>query len=186
MQSGCLIIVLDSPNPNEKRESVGKCAFVWLAGLMVCLLWQAEVLAHGAGLQITQQGKTLSIEGYYEDNSPTLNAKVTLASADGVVLATYPMDHQGLVKIPVPGLGKFQILLDTGDGHLMRKSILITEVETTQGKLLGDGPTRKEFTEKNLWLRALIGLALVAASALAVKWFWKPLQPSSPTNQEIP
>jgi hypothetical protein len=154
-----------------------KCNFLALLGLVFSLVLHANVFAHGVGMQITQKGKSLIVEGYYEDNSPTSKAKVQLASKEGVEITTQAMNEKGMAEIQIPGVGEFRITLDTGDGHLFRKVIRISQTEISGESILGSGPNRKQYTGKNTGVRVAIGLGLIGILAIAIKIFWKPVSP---------
>lgn len=152
-----------------------KCNLFAMLGLVISLAMHGTAWAHGVGVQITQKGKTLIVEGYYEDNLPTSRGKVQLASKEGLEITTRAMNENGVAEFAVPGVGEFRVTLDTGDGHLFRKVIRITEAEISGEAILSTGPTRKQYTENNTGVRVVIGLGLIAILAIAIKVFWKPV-----------
>jgi len=154
-----------------------KCNLLAILGLIFSLAIHGNAWAHGIGMQITQKGKSLIVEGYYDDNSPTSKAKVQLASKEGVEISSQAMNEKGIAKIEISGVGEFRITLDTGDGHLFRKVIRIAEAEISGEAILGGGPTRSQYTGKKTGLRVAIGLSLIGVLAVAIKVFWKPVSP---------
>lgn len=154
-----------------------KCNLLALLGLIFSLAIHGNAWAHGVGMQITQKGKSLIVEGYYDDNSPTSKAKVQLASKEGVEILSQAMNEKGIAEIEIPGVGEFRITLDTGDGHLFRKVIRIAEAEISGEAILGGGPTRSQYTSKKTGLRIAIGLGLIGVVAVAFMVFWKPVSP---------
>jgi len=154
-----------------------KCNLLALLGLIFSLAIHGNAWGHGVGMQITQKGKSLIVEGYYDDNSPTSKAKVQLASKEGVEILSQAMNEKGIAEIEIPGVGEFRITLDTGDGHLFRKVIRIAEAEISGEAILGGGPTRSQYTSKKTGLRIAIGLGLIGVVAVAFMVFWKPVSP---------
>lgn len=72
---------------------------------------------HGLFVKATWQAGKLRIEAFYDDDTPATQAKVTLADANGVVLAQGLTNSFGEWQLAWRRPGKLTIRCDARDGH---------------------------------------------------------------------
>ena len=143
--------------------------------------------AHAVGVEAKWKGDRVSVETYYDDDTPAVAAKVRVVAEDGTAVAEGKTDDKGQWSFPTPPPGKYRIAIDAGAGHLAKTTLTIPPRELAPQPLAApsstnesgpavlpsevvvtEGPTRDEMTGPQRWLKAAVGLGLIAAlTALA-------------------
>lgn len=164
-------------------------AFVTVALVLVA---PAVSSAHGIGAEAKLKGERVHVEGFFDDDTPASDAKVTVTGEDGKVVAEGKTDAKGQWSFPVPAAGKYRVAVDAGGGHLAKTTITIparpavtgthtsgtspSSVPANQSEpetVVSDGPTRAEVTGGR-WLKAGVGLAIIGLLTggfwLATRW----------------
>ncbi len=153
---------------------------VWGAIILLALVVVSPACAHNLGFECKLRADRLELEAYYSDDTPARRAMVTVEDSSGQLVDKGQTDHEGKWSCPLPRPGRYQIVVDAGDGH--RKQELVTVPErgpVSQKRIAGDGPSREEFT-RTPWLKLAVGLAMIAIGSAAllailrVKRFRKP------------
>jgi nickel transport protein len=134
-----------------------------LCCLIVCL-FPLFVSAHAIGVQATRVGDRIKVEAFYDDDTPTEQAKVTVLSQDGQTIASGLTDERGLWYFPVPSSGNYSIRVDAGDGHRATINLNLTLEEITTPQ-----ESRAEATRWK-WERTLIGVAVISVATILL-WF---------------
>jgi hypothetical protein len=139
-----------------------------LASLLV-MLTPVIAFAHAVGLQAKLVDGTVKVEGYFDDDTPTADAKVTVTAESGAVVAEGKTDGRGIWSFPCPAAGKYRIKLDAGDGHSASTTLVIAVTTPTEPEVVSSGPQRKEFT-RFPWEQIGLGLAIIGFGTLLFWW----------------
>jgi hypothetical protein len=131
--------------------------------------------AHSIGIEAKLKGTMITVEVYYDDDTPAVDAKVAVEDSAKGVIAEGKTDAKGEWSFASPSPGKYIVRVDAGGGHAAKTSITIPKPATTlpsqgdgpDGKespslSTSDGPPRETFTGPMHWAMAGIGLATIA------------------------
>jgi hypothetical protein len=147
--------------------------------LFALLASDSPARAHGLGVQCKLRGGKVEVEAYFDDDTMARDARVQVRNMDGELVAKGRTDDKGRWYFPVPAPGKYNVIVDAGDGHRAREKITIpgtaTHSAVTQDPAeasvpLSEGPSREEFT-RFPWLRALLGTGIIGGASLGL-WLW--------------
>lgn len=147
---------------------------IWMT-LTVGVGWcPTNVYAHAVGIEAKQKGTQVVVEGYFDDNSPADDAKVTVEDETGTVIDQGKTDANGKWSFATPNPGKYKVKLDAGAGHRATTTLTITDPATkptveANEQTVSEGPTRGEFT-RTPWVKMAIGLALLGSIAMLFWW----------------
>ncbi len=138
--------------------------------------------AHAVGVEAKWKGAKVTVETFYDDDTPAVAAKVRVIGEDGAAVAEGKTDDKGQWSFPTPPTGKYRIAIDAGAGHLAKTTLTIPSRETRPpathagkeavvgaqptnepGVVVSDGPTREEMTGPQRWIMAGVGLLVIAA-----------------------
>ena len=135
--------------------------------LLVLVLRPEQARAHalGADCRPSKDGKFLEVEAYFDDDTPAAHAAVNVYDSDSELVMQGKTDGKGRWRAPLPAPGRYQVVVDSGDGHRVTKSITLGG-SALSPELFAEGPTRREFTSFP-WVKVGIGLAIIAVLALA-------------------
>lgn len=148
-----------------------------IVALFFLLLIPAISWAHGIGLEVRLAGTQVTLEAFYDDNTPVAEAKTRLLNLEGGVLREGQTNSQGAWTFPSPPVGKYKVEVRTEDGHFSRTTIAIPEQTGTQadgsapGDVVSEGQSREERTGIRKWAKAIIGLLVILLGAFGVQWF---------------
>ena len=144
----------------------------WLSALSIWLLVATSVRAHGLGVawKFDKANGTVEVSAFFNDDSPAASAGVRVTSfLAGDEIAAGRTDPRGNWSFPIPKPGRYRIEVNAGDGHRSRVDFNVSV--DPAGVAIDDGPSREEFT-RFPWGRLGIGLAIIAAAAVAAKrWY---------------
>lgn len=150
-----------------------RCRGAWV--LACWLLTTPWVFAHAVGLEVKQKGTQVTVEGFFDDDSPADDAKVVLEDANGQVVLEGKTDAKGVWTFMAPKPGQYKVKLDAGSGHRATKMLTIAEPTPTPTEAppqtVSEGTTREEFT-RTPWAKIGIGLAVILLGA-SVFWLRK-------------
>jgi nickel transport protein len=119
----------------------------------------STALAHGLALTAKVQEEMVRVEVFFEDDTSASDAKVTVTTDDGHLLAEGKTDAIGLWSFPKPSQGSYRIEANAGDGHIAKGSLQIASSPTT------DSATRDDLT-RTPWLRIVVGLTTIGLITL--------------------
>ena len=149
------------------KPTVASAALVLLA----LLLATSPAAAHALGAECRLRGGTVEVEAYYDDDSPANRARVRILDASGKAVAEGRTDAEGRWSFPTPPPGPYAVVVDAGDGHLVKLKMTVPDpppgdAAGSQDKAVpvSEGRSREEFTRVP-WGR--VGLGLLALMALA-------------------
>lgn len=97
----------------------------------------------------------------YEDETPAEDAKVTLARADGSVVAEAKTDATGTCTFARPAAGSYSLIADDGAGHRTAVPLAVPESEAEIAEARS--------ARRNRWLMGGLGLAAIALGTLAAR-----------------
>lgn len=148
-----------------------------LVATVVLFVVPSAALAHGIGVEAKLKGDRVSVEAFFDDDTPAADAKVAVTAEDGKTVAEGKTDAKGAWSFPVPAPGKYKVTVDAGGGHLAKTTITIPARSTAQTAttpdgtpspsgtepevVVSDGPTRAEMTGWRRWLMAVVGVAVI-------------------------
>ncbi|MCI0683562.1 MAG: hypothetical protein L0Y71_15770 [Gemmataceae bacterium] len=144
----------------------------WLPLLIVALV-PAGAAAHGIDLEWKQIGERVTVEAFFDDDTPARDARVQILDAQKAVVASGKTDAQGKCSLPTPKPGKYQIVVDAGAGHRKQRPFTIGTPSPTlpvptapadppSSSVTSGGANRQEVT-RFPWERAAIGCGVIAA-----------------------
>src|SRR5207237_711681 len=136
--------------------------------------------AHAIDAEAKLKDGTVTVEAFYDDNTPAENATVTITDPGGKVVAEGKTDARGVWAFPAPPPGKYNMVVDAGAGHRKTKELTIpagkppatTPAQSTPAAAppadrpgeeltVSDGPTRSEFTGPMRLVWAAAGLLVI-------------------------
>lgn len=145
-----------------------------LAASLLLVAAQSTALAHAIGIEAKLKEGKVSVEAYYDDDTPASGARVVVEGSDAKVTLEGVTDERGMWSFPVPSPGIYVIRLHAEDGHSTRTRITIPgpgirdELATTPSDLpISDSPSRATFTGPMRWVMTALGLMLIAGAT----WF---------------
>jgi hypothetical protein len=150
--------------------------------------------AHALGAEAKLKDGRVTVEAFYDDDTPAKGARVAVTGPDGKAAAEGETDGDGRGAFPAPPAGKYQIVVDAGSGH--RKTVALTIPEPTtaaekavapksaagepppdvrpgepgaqaEAVTVSEGPTRSEFTGPMRLVRLAVGLLLIGGATWA-------------------
>lgn len=154
--------------------------YCFLFTLALLHLVPAVSRAHGIGLEVRLAGTQVTLEAFYDDNTPVADAKTRLLTLEGVVAGEGQTDAQGRWLFPAPTPGKYKVEVRTEDGHFSRTTIAIPEPSgaleggDTSGAKVSEGESREDRTGIRKWIKAIVGLGVILLGVLGLQWFKKP------------
>lgn len=153
-----------------------------LAALLLVMLNSPAADAHALGVTAKLRGNRVEVEAYYSDDTPARDAKVTVRDHAGQVVAEGRTDDQGKWQFAKPAPGPYAVTVDAGAGHVKTEKVLVPAV-LPPGPTgpISDGPSRAQFTMFP-WRRMALGLAIIAALAIAAWLALGRLRRSPPPN----
>src|SRR5947208_3485638 len=111
--------------------------YVLATVVLLSPLASAGVLAHNLAAECQVRGKQVVLEAFFSDDTPAPNAKVTVRDDHKAVVAEGKTDAGGVWTFPTPPDGRYEIVVDAGDGH--RTTLVLTlPVAETAGKSRGE------------------------------------------------
>ncbi len=154
----------------------------WMIGLI------GSVEAHSLGAEVRISGSRTTVEVYYDDDAPAVDAKVVIHDDQNRKIAEGRTDAKGILIVPTPAPGQYWFVADTGDGHVAKKRFTVqpdthlNDVATRpdRGNISSDGPTRAESTGYQRWLLTGLGLAAIAFGTLLVRFLARHRSASPP------
>jgi hypothetical protein len=132
--------------------------------------------AHALHAEAKLKGDTVTVEAFFDDDTPARGAKVAVRDERGREVAAGRTDERGVWSFPRPAAGKYEVVVDAGAGHRSRPAPLTIPTETALGAhrpppeevRVTPGPTRGELT-RFPWLRLVLGVLAVGGLA-ALLW----------------
>ncbi|MFO0863732.1 MAG: carboxypeptidase-like regulatory domain-containing protein [Gemmataceae bacterium] len=137
--------------------------------LAACLVSPASVFAHALGAEVKLLGSKIHVEAFFDDDTPARDTRCIVTDEKGKTIAEGKTDETGLWDFPLPPPGKYQLVVDAGEGHRTKRNIEVPREETSAPASVSDGPSRDEFTRMP-WERLALGLAAIAVVGVALPW----------------
>jgi hypothetical protein len=138
----------------------------WILGLCIGIMaiTQAHARLHAVAMQVKLTGATVTVEGFYDDDAPTVDALVSVTDAQGATIHEGKTDTSGVWTFPTPAPGTYKIRLNAGDGHVATKTLTITALPSPE-------PTDRQAFTRFPWERLAVGLGVIAL--VTVGWWWR-------------
>lgn len=132
--------------------------------LFLCLGQHAG--AHALGVECKLKGTKITVEAFFDDDTPARDAKVTVADAKKQTVSTGRTDANGNWTVDSPGPGKYRVTVDAGDGHLASANIVVPGAASsaTTTTTISDSPSRSAFT-RIPWFAVLVGISVIFGGA---------------------
>jgi nickel transport protein len=158
---------------------------VVVLALSSLLVYALPASAHALGAECKLRGGRVEVEGYYDDNTPARDARVTVRDAAGQTVADGRTDDKGRWSFPAPEPGRYHVIVDAGAGHRAVVSVTVPEAASAPPTftstpdagpgppaetVISEGPGRAEFTRVP-WTKIAIGFAVIAGLAAAARLF---------------
>jgi hypothetical protein len=132
----------------------------------VLLLAAGPAFAHRLNVKPTVVGDQLRVEAYYDDDTPSQEAKVTL-TRDGELVASGRTDEKGIWTTPRPKAGTYVVRAESV-GHAAKDSFEVTEPEPTAAPAVEPPPAEPTHHTPTPWRELATGLGIIAG--LWVVW----------------
>lgn len=110
-------------------------------------------LAHGLGLTVTINNRTVAVEARFDSDDPADDCEVTVTASDGRVIVKGMTNKNGLFTFPLPEPGEYRIVADAGAGHRAQKTLTVT----TSEPLPQDVPIKRSVS----WPWTIFGILLI-------------------------
>jgi nickel transport protein len=158
-----------------------------VAGWLVLVI-PAVAHAHALGAEAKLKDGKVTVEAFYDDDTPATDAKVVVTDSDGKLVAEGKTDKVGKWSFSAPPAGKYKVVVDAGAGH--RATVTLTVPESprpvqpeTAGRpapgspvasvggeevVVSEGPTRSEFTGWRRLAWAVAGLVVIGGGTFAL------------------
>jgi nickel transport protein len=81
--------------------------------------------AHAIDAEAKLKDGAVTVEAFYDDNTPAENATVTITDPGGKVIAEGKTDARGVWSFAAPPPGKYNMVVDAGAGHRKTKELVI-------------------------------------------------------------
>lgn len=141
----------------------------YLAVVAICLAFASVAQAHAVGIDVKLHDGKVTIEAFYDDDTPAPDAKVAVFNAANVMIAEGKTDDHGVWIFAAPFAGKYEVRVNAGAGHTAKTTFTIPPmaIETAS---IADGPDRAAFTGPMRWVMAAIGLAAIGSLTFVARW----------------
>lgn len=166
-----------------------------LPALLLVLADPQWASAHAIGIEAKLKGTTVAVEAYYDDDTPAVDAKVTVEDSAKGVIAEGKTNAKGVWSFASPAPGKYIVRVDAGGGHTAKTTITIPNPVTTlppqedgapgqesPGVSISDGPSRETFTGPMRWAMAGVGLASIAGLTILLRQLFRSRRHSTEQN----
>ncbi len=141
----------------------------YLAVVVVCLGFASVSQAHAVGIDVKLRDGKVTIETFYDDDTPAPDAKVTVFDAANALISEGKTDAHGVWIFAAPLAGHYQVRVDAGAGHTAKTTFAIPPVAIETASI-SDGPDRAAFTGPMRWVMAAIGLAAIGSLTFVARW----------------
>jgi hypothetical protein len=141
----------------------------YFAVVAICLGFASISEAHAVGIDVKLHDGKVTIEAFYDDDTPAPDAKVTVFDAANIVISEGKTDAHGVWKFAAPPTGKYEVRVDAGAGHTAKTTFTIPPVAVETASI-SDGPDRATFTGPMRWVMAAIGLAAIGSLTFVARW----------------
>lgn len=147
-----------------------RCIF---AGVFFVALMPRAAIAHDVGLECKQKQGTnkISVEAFFDDDTPAGGAKVEVTDSAKKVIASGTTDAKGHWTFEAPAPGEYRVMLDAGAAHKAERRIIVRDwsnppADSAEQSQIQEGPSRQEFT-RFPWLKVGIGVGVIALFSVA-------------------
>ncbi len=166
---------------SKRTTLAGPAVAIW-----IILTVPAVAEAHAVGVSAKLKEGKVVVEAYFDDDTPAVDAKITVTDLAGMMVAEGKTDAKGVWSFPPPSPGKYRVAVDAGAGHRASDTITITsaprptekaplanpdgppqlapsEAGTASGELVvvSEGPSRSEFTGWRRFAWAVAGVVVI-------------------------
>jgi hypothetical protein len=133
----------------------------------ILFLMPSVASAHAVGVEAKLKDGTVTVEAFFDDDTPAAEAKVVVVDESGRTVLEGKADQTGKWSFAAPPPGKYKINVDAGAGH---------KVEFT----VSEGVSRAEFTGSMRWVWAAAGVAGIGLATWFLTILWRARYPAEP------
>lgn len=137
---------------------------VALAAVGIAMTFASGADAHAVAAEAKLKDGRVTVEAFFDDNTPATDAKVVLLDETGATAAEGKTDNSGKWSIPAPAPGKYKVIVDAGAGHRASVALVIpapTPGDSSPEVTVSQGATRDEITGPARWLWAGSGIVAI-------------------------
>src|SRR5687767_956550 len=110
--------------------------------VLVFFIAETPAFAHSLGAVCRIKDGKVEVEAFFSDNTAAADASVRVTNADKKVIAKGRTDNDGKWSFDVPAKGRYEVLVDLGDGHRVTRSFSIV-ADTRLAQAGGQPPLPK-------------------------------------------
>jgi hypothetical protein len=141
---------------------------IWGIIILLALAAVSSASAHSLGFECKLRDDRLELEAYFSDDTPARRAAVTVRDSSDQIVCEGQTDREGKWSCPLPAPGRYEVVVDAGDGHRKQELVTVPKRGTTApSPAVSEGPSREEFT-RTPWLRLAVGLVIIAIGSAAL------------------
>ena len=141
----------------------------FLAVMAMCLALASVAQAHAVGIDVKLLDGKVTIETYYDDDTPAPAAKVAVFDAANALVSEGKTDVHGVWTFDAPLAGKYEVRVNAGAGHIAKTTFTIPPVAVETASI-ADGPDRAAFTGPMRRVMAAVGLAAIGSLTFVARW----------------
>ena len=174
---------------------------VFLVAVWLILTIPNVVEAHALGAEAKLKDGRVTIEAFYDDNTPAISAKVVVTQAERLIVEG-KTDQDGRWSFDAPKPGQYKVVVDGGAGHRATVNLTIPEnkrspppsttqdasssadaskIQADDGVIVSEGPTRSEFTGWQRSAMAVAGVVLIGVASFVLTRFLRVIKKKSRT-----
>jgi hypothetical protein len=142
------------------------------SSLLALLLCVSHVEAHALKADVRVGKDKITVESFFDDNTPAVQALVRVLDPNKKVVAEAKTNVDGYCALPLPPPGEYQLVVDAGAGHRTTMPITIVgadrthdQTDPTEQTAARDSDTRVG-DDSSRWLKIAIGLSAIAALSI--------------------
>jgi len=149
----------------------------FLLPLLLVILAPAGVCAHSIDMEWKQIGERITIEAFFDDDTPVRSGRVQILDGKNEVVVSGATDVSGKCTLRAPNPGQYQLVVDAGAGHRKQRGITVVgtlpvesptvepPIEPAANTVVSSGGADRQQATGFPWDRAAIGCGIIALVA---------------------
>jgi hypothetical protein len=146
---------------------------LYVLTFVCCFFAPQLVWAHALKAHCRVFADKVTVEAFFDDDTPSAQALVKVYDADKKMVAEGKTDAKGFWSFPRPPRGEYQVLVDGGAGHRATEKLhILKDAPGKQNTSAADSSTQETEVEYRpeansyRWLKVAIGLIGIAALSI--------------------